>query len=301
MSQKLLDSEIPDVLVEAHLRQWFALQELIRRLFLNRGAPLFEFTGDFSKDAHFFLFLTLLTSSCRRSSTIFQKELEKVLRAFQNVKQKNQRIDVFGKDFETPASKLFILIRLVFLEKSDDFIDQFFEFDSQGNKRVKDETSLPVCLSALLEKMHEIAKFSDPVYYSMKRRISQIFPDASVAAAGGGVSAHEGPSFRPENLKKSALKKYSSDPAIASVFTEDALRAHTASQKALAQQLVTIGLTTPDASMALASKFNQAGVTDLKRDLKDLSKEEVAATLKTVSVTLNAVQLIKLMKHVTEE
>lgn len=300
MSQKLSDDEIPDVLVEAYSRQWFALQAVTPRLLLTRGAPLFEFTGNFSKHAHYFLFLTLLTSSCRRSSTIFQKELEKVLRAFQDVLQKKKRIHVFGKDFETPASKLFILIRLVFLEESDDFIDQFFESDSDGNKLVKDATSLPNCLSALLEKMHEIAEFSDPVHQSMKQRIREIFPDASVAAAGGGVSAQEGLSFRPGNPKKSALKPSSSAPATASVFTAEALRAHTALQTALAQQLVTIGLTTPDASMALAGKFNAAGVSDLKRDLKGLSREDVTETLKTGSVTLNAVQLNKLLEHVAE-
>lgn len=300
-SQKLLDSEIPEALVEAYERHWFTLQNIVRRLLLSHGDPLFEFTGDFSKHARFFLFLTLLTSSCRRSSTIFQKELEKVLRAFQDVKQKKQRIDVFDKDFLTPASKLFILIRLVFLEESDDFINQFFEFDSQGNKRVQTATSLPECLSDLLDKMHKIAEFRVPVYQSMKVRISKIFPDASVAAACGGVSAHEGPRFRPGNAKKSALKQSSSDPATASIFTADALRAHTESQSKLAQQLVTIGITTPEASMALAAKFNEAGINFLKTDLKDLSKEEVAETLKQVSVTLTPVQLNKLMKHVNEE
>ncbi len=299
-SQKLSDDEIPEVLVEAYSRHWFALQVVTPRLLLTRGDPLFEFTGNFSKHAHFFLFLTLLTSSCRRSSTIFQKELEKVLRASQDVKHNRQRLHVFDKDFETPASKLFILIRLVFLEESDAFIDHFFEVDFQGNKRVKTATSLPECLSALLDKMHEIAEFSDPVYESMKEQITQAFPDVSVAAAGGEVSAHEGPSFRPGNAKKSALKQSSSAPATASVFTAEALRAHTASQSTLAQQLVSIGLTTPDASMALAGKFNEAGVSDLKIDLKGMSKEDVTETLTTVSVTLNPVQLNKLLQHVAE-
>jgi hypothetical protein len=53
--------------------------------------------------------------------------------------------------------------------------------------------------------------------------------------------------------------------------------------------------------MALAAKFNEAGINFLKTDLKDLSKEEVAETLKQVSVTLTPVQLNKLMKHVNEE
>jgi hypothetical protein len=148
--------------------------------------------------------------------------------------------------------------------------------------------------------MHKIAEFSDPVYQSMKERISQIFPDGS-AAAGGGVCAHEALSFRPGNgkPKKSALKQPSA-PATASPFTSDALRAHSATQAKLAQQLVTIELTSPDASMALAGKFYEAGVSDLKRDLKGFSREYVTETLKSGSVTLNAVQLNKLIKHVAE-
>ena len=304
-SQKLSEDEVPIVLVESYNRHWFALQNLVPRLLMSRGAPLFEFTGDFSKYAHFFLFFTLLTSSCRKSRNIFHKELEKVLRAFEDVKQKNQRLNVFGKNFETPMSKLFNLIRLLFLEESDAFIDQFFEFDCEGNKFCKDQTSLPGCLSALLDKMHEIANFSFPVYQSMKERIIKNFPNASVAAAsgavaGGGLSAHEGISFRPGQNIKSALKK-PSDSATASVFTADALCAHTASQTALAKQLVTIGITTPQASMDLAAKFNEAGVNGLKHDLKGLSKEDVTQTLSSVSVTLTPVQLNKLLQHVAEK
>lgn len=304
MSQKLPDDEIPDVLVQAYERQWFALQTVAPRLLLSRGDPLFEFTGDFSKNAHYFLFLTLLTSSCRRSSTIFQKELEKVLRAFQEVKRKQQGMHLFGKGFETPASKLFILIRLVFLDESDDFIERFFEIDSDGKKHVKDSQAIQKCLSALLEKMHEIAEFSQPVHDSMREQITQAFPDVSdvsVAVAGGGVSAHEGPSFRPGKQIKSALKQPSSAPATASGFTMESLRAHTDLQSKLAQQLVTIGLTTPDASMALAAKFNEAGISFLKADLKDIPEKDVVETLQKVSVTLTSVQLKKLMKHVTEE
>jgi len=297
-SQKIAENEIPEVLVEAYERHWFALQNLVPRLLLSRGEPLFEFTGKTAEFSHFFLFLTLLTSSCRKSANIFQKELEKVLRAFQEVKTKQQRLHVFGKDFETPASKLFILIRLVFLEESDDFIARFFEFDSEGKKLVKTPTSLSECLFALVEKMHKIAKFSSPVYNSIRQQITAFVPNAS-AAASGGVCAHEGLSFRPGQPKKSALKQPSA-PATASPFTQDALRAHSALQANLAQQLVDIGLTSPDASMALAGKFNEAGVSDLKRDLKGLSREDVADTLKTVSVTLSSVQLNKIIKHVAE-
>jgi len=295
VSQKLSEGDIPEVLVEAYERHWFALQCILPQIVID-PIKLFELTGDCSDQSYFFMFLTFLTSSCRKSSTIFQKEFQKVLRGFQD-----KKAEFFSKAFAIPASKTFTLIRLVFLEDSDRFVEKFFAFDAQGKKCVKPDASLRDCLHQLLEKMREIAEFSDPVHASMQDQIDKVFPDTSVAAAGGGVCAREGFSFRPGNSKKSALKQPSSSPAKASVFTAGALRAHTESQSKMAQQLVTIGITTPDKSMALAAKFNEAGINFLKTDLKDLSKEEVAETLKQVSVTLTPVQLNKLMKHVNEE
>jgi hypothetical protein len=293
-SQKLSEGDIPGVLAEAYERHWFALQWILPQI-VTDPIELFELTGKCSDQAYFFMFLTFLTSSCRKSSTIFQKEFQKVLHGFQG-----KKVEFFSKAFAIFASKTFTLIRIVFLEDSDSFVKKFFAFDAQGKKCVKPGVSLRVCLHQLLKKMHEIAEFSDPVHASMQEQIDQVFPDDSVAAAGGRVCAREEISFRPGNAKKSALKQPSA-PATTSVFTADALRAHTASQTALAQQLVTIEMTTPDKSMALAAKFNEAAIFYLKADLKDLSKEEVTETLKTVSVTLSTVQLKKLMKHVKEE
>jgi hypothetical protein len=310
LSQKLSDQEIPDVLAQAYDRHWFALQNIVSRLFLRRDSQLFEFNGKFSTQASYFLFLTLLTSSCRRSSTIFQKELEKVLRALKKAMGKSSKqikeLKLFEEELSVPMSKLFVLIRLVFLDESDSFIEKFFTFDeSAETKTIKTENSLRDCFYSLLEKMHETAQFSTPVHDSMKQQLDELFQDVSAteprrSAAGGGVCANGGHSPHLGTKNKSALKQSSSSPAPASVFTAEALREHTASQSMLAQQLMIIGLTTPDASMALAAKFNEAGVTDLKNDLKGMSKEDVIATLKTVSVTLTPVQLNKLIKHVAE-
>jgi hypothetical protein len=294
-SQKLSEPEIPKVLVEAYERHWFALQWILPQIVIV-PIELFELTGDCSDQSYFFMFLTFLTSSCRKSSTIFQKEFQKVLRGFQD-----KKVDFFSEAFAIPASKTFTLIRLVFLEESDIFVDKFFAFDAQGKKCVKPDASLRDCLHQLLEKMHEIAEFSKPVHKSMQDQIDQVFPDDSVAAAGGGVCASKGFSFRPGNAKKSAFKQPSSAPATASVFTEAALREHNALQSKMARQLVTIGITTPDKSMALAAKFNEASVTDLKKDLNVLSRKDVIETLRSVSVSLNPLQLKKLLEHVNEE
>jgi hypothetical protein len=313
-SQTMSEAHIPLVLQESHARHNYALQTLVHRLLLEEGDPLFEFNRDFSDLGPFFLFLSLLTSTSRKSSTIFRKEFEKVMEALRKANNAGSNYHFFGKKFANSASKFFGLIRLVFLEDSDAFIAKFFMI-SEGKKFLRSPTSLSECCTALYDKMNEIAGFSKPVQISMREQITKLFPSAKFAAdisdtedadeessqrfsaAGGGGEAKPS-SFRPrrqDQPPKSALK------SSASAFTAAALSAHTSEQSALANILHTQGLTTPERSMNLASKFMEVGISNLKTDLNDVSKEDVIETLSSVAVKLTPVQLNKLMKYVSKE
>jgi hypothetical protein len=322
-SQFMADIDIPTVLTESHGRHMFAVQELTRRLLLaDGGDTLFEFNNDFSEDGPFFLFLSLLTSTCRKSSTILQKEFEKVMASLKKAIESKEKRCIhsayfFGKEFEKGASKFFALIRLVFLSESDAFIAQFFCLE-KGKKTMRNPSSLKNCVASLYDKMNENAKFSKPVQVSMRSQIMEVFPFAKFAtdisdtpeegsrpAAGGGECAKPS-SFQPARQlqqqsatapPKSALKQQ--QPVSASAFTASALSAHTADQAKLANILHAIGLTSPDGSMNLASKFMEAGISDLKSDLLGLSKEDIIETLKCVTVILTPVQLKKLMTYVS--
>jgi len=319
LSQTMSDDQIPLVLQESHARQFYALQHLTRYLLIAEGQTLFEFNGDFSNLGPFFLFLSLLTSTSRKSSTIFRKEFEKVMAALRKASDAGSNSHFFGKPFANTASKFFGLIRLVFLEDSDAFIAKFFTI-SEGKKCLRSPTSLSDCCAALYDKMNEIAGFSKHAQRSMREQITELFPrakfDADISdtedadeescqrpsAAGGGYKAKPS-SFRPrrqDHPPKSALKP-SESAFTASAFTAAALSAHTSKQSALAKILHTEGLTTPDGSMNLASKFMEAGISNLKTDLNGVSKEDVIETLRSVEVTLNPIQLKKLMKYVSEE
>jgi hypothetical protein len=317
-SQTMSADQIPVMLQESHARQIYALRETTRRLLLEEGQPLFEFNGDFSDLGPFFLFLSLLTSTSRKSSTIFRKEFEKVMEALRKANNAGSNYHFFGKKFANSASKFFGLIRLVFLEDSDAFIEKFFTI-SKGKKCLRSPTSLSDCCAALYDKMNEIAGFSKHAQRSMREQITDLFPSATFAAdisdtedadeessqrlsaAGGGGEAKPS-SFRPRRQEppKSALKPTASS-ASESAFTAAALSAHTSGQSALANILHTQGLTTPDGSMRLASKFIEAGISNLKTDLNGVSKEDVIETLSSVAVKLTPVQLKKLMAYVSEE
>ena len=313
-SQTMSDDQIPLVLQESHARQFYALQTLVHRLLLEEGDPLFEFNGDFSDLGPFFLFLSLLTSTSRKSSTILRKEFEKAMAALKKAIDGNQRqFDFFGKQFANVVSKFFGLIRLVFLEESDEFIAKFFMI-SEGKKCLCNPSLLSNCCAALYDKMNEIAGFSKHAQMSMREQITELFPSAKFAAdisdtedadekssqrfsaAGGGGEANLS-SFRPrrqEPLPKSALKQSQS------AFTAAALSAHTSEQSALANILHKEGITTPESSMILASKFMEAGIKNL-RDLNGVSREDIIESLRIVSVKLTTFQLNKLIKHVSEE
>ncbi|MEI7801817.1 MAG: hypothetical protein WCI97_04170 [Bacteroidota bacterium] len=318
LSQTMSDDQIPLVLQESHARQFYALQTLVRSILLGEGDQLFEFNGDFSDLGPFFLFLSLLTSTSRKSSTIFRKEFEKVMAALRKASDAGRNSQFFGKPFANTASKFFGLIRLVFLEDSDAFIAKFFMI-SEGNKCLRSPTSLSECCAALCDKMNEIAGFSKPAQISMREQITELFPrakfDADISdtedtveessqrpsAAGGGYEAKTS-SFRPcrqDHQQKSALKPTASS-ASASAFTSAALSAHTSGQSALAKILHTEGLTTPERSMILASKFMEAGISNLRNDLHGFSNDDVIETLGSVSVKLNPVQLKKLMAYVSK-
>ena len=226
----------------------------------------------------------------------------------------NQRqFDFFGKHFANVVSKFFGLIRLVFLEESDEFIAKFFMI-SEGKKCLCNPSLLSNCCAALYDKMNEIAGFSKHAQMSMREQITELFPSAKFAAdisdtedadekssqrfsaAGGGGEANLS-SFRPrrqEPLPKSALKQSQS------AFTAAALSAHTSEQSALANILHKEGITTPESSMILASKFMEAGIKNL-RDLNGVSREDIIESLRIVSVKLTTFQLNKLIKHVSEE
>jgi hypothetical protein len=319
VSQTMSDDQIPVVLQESRSRHNYALQTLVHRILLGEGDPLFEFNGDFSDLGPFFLFLSLLTSTSRKSSTIFRKEFEKVMAALKKASDAGRNSHFFGKPFANTASKFFGLIRLVFLEDSDAFIEKFFTI-SEGKKRLLSPTSLSDCCAALYDKMNEIAGFSKPAQKSMREQITELFPSAKFAAdipdtedtdeessqrfsaAGGGGEAKPS-SFRPRRQElppKSALKQTASS-ASASAFTAAALSAHTSGQSALAIILYEEGLTTPDGSMNLASKFMEAGISNLKTDLNGFSKDDVIETLSSVSVKLTPVQLKKLMAYVSND
>ena len=324
-SQTMSADQIPVVIQESYARQNYALRETTRRLLLEEGQPLFEFNGGFSDLGPFFLFLSLLTSTSRKSSTIFRKEFEKVMAALKKAGDVGSNSHFFGKPFANTASKFFGLIRLVFLEDSDAFIAKFFMI-SKGNKCLRSPTSLSDCCAALYDKMNEIAGFSKPVQISMREQITELFPSAKVAtdipdtedtedaedadeessqrlSAVGGGGKEKPSSFRPRRQdppQKSALKSTASS-ASTSAFTAAALSAHTSGQSALANILHTQGLTTPESSMNLASKFMDAGINNLKKDLHGVSREDVIETLSVVEVKLTPVQLKKLMEYVSKE